>query len=95
MKTLDNRYVFVEEPPRQGGMAEVYQAVDMKAGARNVAVKLFKKDFAASRLGLESYSRECKALQLLDRVFLLGLGLKLTVEFLFCQRELISLIFIS
>ena len=63
---LNERYAIVpNEMPRTGGMAEVYRATDIFT-AQPVAIKLFPTKIEADRLYLESYSRECSALQRLD-----------------------------
>ncbi len=60
---LINGQYAVGPKPRTGGMAEVYQASDVLAGGRQVAVKLFKHGLVDEKHIAESFKRETQALQ--------------------------------
>jgi len=67
MRIIDDRYVIVaNEEPRVGGMSEVWRAIDMKEGQKPVAIKLFRENLESDRYLREAYSRESKALLMLD-----------------------------
>jgi AAA domain/Protein kinase domain len=66
MEILNNRYILVKEPAREGGQAEVRRAIDMQDKQQSVAVKLFPAATDSDRISLEAYSRESGALQRLD-----------------------------
>ena len=67
MRIIRDRYALdPNESPREGGMAEVYLAVDMQNGRKEVAVKLFRAGIADERCVLEAFSRECKSLEELN-----------------------------
>lgn len=60
---LINGQYAVGPKPRAGGMAEVYQARDVLAGGRQVAVKLFKHGLVDEKHIAESFKRETQALK--------------------------------
>lgn len=67
MWSIESRYVIDERtPPREGGMAEVYLAVDMDSDREDVAIKLFKDAFRNQELADIAFSRELKSLQELN-----------------------------
>ncbi len=67
MWTIEERFVIDESTqPREGGMAEVYKAVDMKSGGKPVAIKLFREGFIDTRIALEAFGRETRALRELN-----------------------------
>ena len=63
MWTINNRFVVQEkETPRQGGMAEVWPAVDVENPGSRVAIKLFSEGFVHTNVMLEAFSRETRSL---------------------------------
>lgn len=67
MWTIEERFVIDENtPPRQGGMAEVYKAIDMRSNGQPVAIKLFREGFLDTRIALEAFARETRALRELN-----------------------------
>jgi superfamily I DNA and/or RNA helicase/tRNA A-37 threonylcarbamoyl transferase component Bud32 len=60
--TINGRYV-LSEPPHSGGMADVYQAVDLRDNFKRVAVKVFKHGRIEEEILAESFRRETQALQ--------------------------------
>lgn len=60
--TINSRYV-LSEPPHSGGMADVYQAVDLRDNFKRVAVKVFKHGRIEEEILAESFRRETQALQ--------------------------------
>lgn len=60
--TINGRYV-LSEPPHSGGMADVYQAADLRDNFRRVAVKVFKHGHIEEGILAESFRRETQALQ--------------------------------
>jgi len=60
--TINGRYV-LSEPPHSGGMADVYQAVDLQDNFKRVAVKVFKHGRIEEEILAESFRRETQALQ--------------------------------
>ncbi len=67
MRLIESRYVIDENtPPRKGGMADVYLAVDMESGREDVAIKLFKDAFHDQELADIAFSRELRSLQELN-----------------------------
>jgi hypothetical protein len=58
---LDKRFVLSAMPPRRGGMAEVFKAMDIRTG-RDCAIKRFIET-PDTRISRESFYREQKALQ--------------------------------
>lgn len=76
MPVINERYA-LSDKPRSGGMADVYQAIDMKGGLRQVAVKVFKHGQIEADILAESFRRETQALKELKHsgiVELLGSG---------------------
>ncbi|MCY7275660.1 MAG: serine/threonine protein kinase [Phormidesmis sp. CAN_BIN44] len=74
--TINDRYI-LSEPPHSGGMADVYQAVDLQDNFKRVAVKVFKHGQIEEEILAESFRRETQALQELRHpciVELLDLG---------------------
>jgi len=61
-RLINGRYALTPSP-RRGGMAEVFAASDLGAGAKKVAVKLFKEEYTHSELLAEAFRRECQALR--------------------------------
>ena len=67
MWSIESRYVIDERiPPREGGMADVYLAVDMDSDREDVAIKLFKDAFHDQELANIAFSRELRSLQELN-----------------------------
>ncbi len=62
MKTLGDRYVVIGSP-RQGGMSEVFAALDTKNNGKKVAVKLFTKGSFEDDILREAFDREIRALR--------------------------------
>ena len=62
IRIFNNRYAAVSTP-KQGGMAEVYKAVDSQADGRIVAVKIFRKDVLDDELAREAFRRETEAVR--------------------------------
>lgn len=57
MWTIHNRFVIDENfETREGGMAEVYRAVDIKQEGKKVAVKLFRQDVQKRELVSDAYA---------------------------------------
>ncbi len=63
-KKLDGRYE-ITELIGEGGMADVYKAVDVVDG-KNIAVKILKKEFAESEEFLRRFRNESKAIAVLS-----------------------------
>ncbi len=61
-RTIKDRYV-LSPNPRCGGMAGVYQAVDLYEKMRTVAVKVFKSGRIDTEILAESFRRETQALK--------------------------------
>ncbi|MCT7953177.1 AAA domain-containing protein [Ancylothrix sp. C2] len=61
-RLINSRYALSPDP-RSGGMADVYQAIDMVEGLRRVAVKVFKDRQIEADILAESFRRETQALQ--------------------------------
>ncbi|MEQ9486628.1 protein kinase domain-containing protein [Coleofasciculus sp. F4-SAH-05] len=61
-RLINSRYA-LSPNPHSGGMAEVYQANDMLANGRQVAVKLFTQRNIEEEISAESFRRETQALQ--------------------------------
>jgi hypothetical protein len=59
--TINGRYV-LSEPPHSGGMADVYQAADLRDNFKRVAVKVFKHGRIEEEILAESFRRETLAL---------------------------------
>lgn len=70
--TINGRYV-LSEPPHSGGMADVYQAVDMQDNFKRVAVKVFKHGRIEEKILAESFRRETQALQELKHPYIVEL----------------------
>ena len=67
MWLIESRYVIDEKtPPREGGMADVYLAVDMDSDREDVAIKLLKDAFHDQELANIAFSRELRSLQELN-----------------------------
>jgi len=62
MPVINGRYA-LSDNSRSGGMADVCQAIDMKEGLRQVAVKVFKHGQIEADILAESFRRETQALQ--------------------------------
>ncbi len=62
MKTLGDRYVMVGSP-RQGGMSEVFAALDTKNNGKKVAAKLFTRGSFEDNVLREAFEREIRALR--------------------------------
>ena len=62
MPVINGRYA-LSDNSRSGGMADVCQAIDMKEGLRQVAVKVFKHGQIEADILTESFRRETQALQ--------------------------------
>ncbi|MFP4414520.1 AAA domain-containing protein [Coleofasciculus sp.] len=62
VRLINSRYA-LSPNPLSGGMAEVYQANDMLANGRQVAVKLFTQGNIEADIIAESFRRETQALQ--------------------------------
>lgn len=62
MPVINGRYA-LSDNSRSGGMAAVCQAIDMKEGLRQVAVKVFKDGQIEADILAESFRRETQALQ--------------------------------
>jgi superfamily I DNA and/or RNA helicase/serine/threonine protein kinase len=60
--TINGRYI-LSEPPHSGGMADVYQAADLRDNFKRVAVKVFKHGRIEEEILAESFRRETQALQ--------------------------------
>ena len=60
--TINDRYV-LSELPYSGGMADVYQAVDVKNNFQHVAVKLFRHGCIEEAILAESFKRETDSLR--------------------------------
>ncbi|MBD2248377.1 serine/threonine-protein kinase [Nostoc sp. FACHB-888] len=61
-RIINDRYA-LSPNLRSGGMADVYQAIDMKEGLRQVAVKVFKHGQIEVDILVESFRRETQALR--------------------------------
>ncbi len=63
MRIIDSQFVVNEKiPPKEGGMAEVFQAYDNEMDMNPVAIKLFKDGILDINIVLKSFSQECKSL---------------------------------
>jgi serine/threonine protein kinase len=62
VRIFNNRYAAVSAP-KQGGMAEVYKAVDSQADGNVVAVKVFRTDVLDDELAREAFRRETEAVR--------------------------------
>lgn len=60
--TINGRYV-LSENPYSGGMADIYQAADIKDNFKRVAVKLFKHGYIKEEILAESFKRETDSLR--------------------------------
>ncbi|MDL5052661.1 AAA domain-containing protein [Oscillatoria laete-virens NRMC-F 0139] len=97
--TINRRYV-LSEPPHSGGMADVYQAVDLQDNFRRVAIKVFKHGRLEEEILAESFRRETQALQELKHphiVELLDSGIDPETEHYFLvmpwvERQLLELL---
>jgi superfamily I DNA and/or RNA helicase/serine/threonine protein kinase len=97
--TINGRYV-LSEPPHSGGMADVYQAVDLRDNLKRVAVKVFKHGRIEEEILAESFRRETLALQELKHpciVELLDSGIDPETEHYFLvmpwvERQLLELL---
>jgi superfamily I DNA and/or RNA helicase/serine/threonine protein kinase len=97
--TINGRYV-LSEPPHSGGMADVYQAVDLRDNLKRVAVKVFKHGRIEEEILAESFRRETLALQELKHpciVELLDSGIDPDTEHYFLvmpwvERQLLELL---
>lgn len=97
--TINGRYV-LSEPPHSGGMADVYQAVDLRDNFKRVAVKVFKHGRIEEEILAESFRRETLALQELKHpciVELLDSGIDPETEHYFLvmpwvERQLLELL---
>lgn len=97
--TINGRYV-LSEPPHSGGMADVYQAVDLRDNFKRVAVKVFKHGRIEEEILAESFRRETLALQELKHpciVELLDSGIDPETEHYFLvmpwvERQLLGLL---
>ena len=97
--TINGRYV-LSEPPHSGGMADVYQAVDLRDNFKRVAVKVFKHGRIEEEILVESFRRETLALQELKHpciVELLDSGIDPETEHYFLvmpwvERQLLELL---
>ncbi len=58
---LDNKFSITDEPPRKGGFASVYKAIDLKTGQK-VAIKLFDNSSIKRELSTEAFQRDLKSL---------------------------------
>jgi serine/threonine protein kinase len=72
VKTFAERYVVIRSP-RQGGMSEVYAAIDTQANGKKVAVKLFSRGSFEDEVLREAYDREVRALKELKHANIVGL----------------------
>ncbi len=59
---INSRYALLGSP-YSGGMADVYQAVDLQAGGSKVAVKVFRHGCIEEEILAESFKRETQALK--------------------------------
>ena len=59
---INDRYMLLSNP-RQGGMADVYKAIDMHRDGRQVALKVFKNGKIEEDILAESFRREAQALK--------------------------------
>lgn len=66
LEILNQRYVLVDEPAREGGQAIVRRAIDMRGQQQPVAIKIFPRTVETNSVALEAYSRESGALLKLD-----------------------------
>lgn len=62
-RLINQRYALLPTPPRSGGMAEVYKAIDMQSDAKQVAVKVFKHGTLEEQVLKEAFKRETNALK--------------------------------
>ena len=97
--TINGRYI-LSEPPHSGGMADVYQAADLRDNFKRVAVKVFKHGRIEEEILAESFRRETLALQELKHpciVELLDSGIDPETEHYFLvmpwvERQLLELL---
>ena len=61
-RLINYRYALTPDP-KQNGMGEVFQAVDVDNNMRPVAVKIFTKGKIEEEISAESFSREVSALK--------------------------------
>ncbi|MBO1346632.1 MAG: protein kinase [Hormoscilla sp. GUM202] len=59
---INSRYA-LSDNRRSGGMADVYEAIDMQEGLRKVAIKIFKNQEIEAEVLAESFKRETQALK--------------------------------
>lgn len=59
---INNRYA-LSDNRRSGGMADVYEAIDMQKMLRKVAIKIFRNQEIEAEVLAESFKRETQALQ--------------------------------
>jgi serine/threonine protein kinase len=71
-RLVNGRFAIGSEPIA-GGMADVYQAHDMRGNSPVVALKLFRLDIGESRILAEAYSRELRSLQELQHAHIVQL----------------------
>ena len=61
-RLINQRYA-LDANPRSGGMADVYKAIDMQSGLKQVAVKIFKHGTLEEDVLKEAFKREMNALK--------------------------------
>ena len=61
-RLINQRYA-LDANPQSGGMADVYKAIDMQSGLRQVAVKIFKYGTLEEDVIKEAFKREMNALK--------------------------------
>ena len=61
-RLINQRYA-LDANPQSGGMADVYKAIDMQSGLRQVAVKIFKHGTLEEDVIKEAFKREMNALK--------------------------------
>lgn len=61
-RLINQRYA-LDPNPRSGGMADVYKAIDMQSGLKQVAVKIFKHGTLEEDVLKEAFKREMNALK--------------------------------
>ena len=84
-KKLDGRYE-ITELIGEGGMADVYKAVDV-VDNKTVAVKILKKEFAESEEFLRRFRNESKAIAVLSHpniVKIYDVGFSEKIQFIVC-----------
>src|SRR5262245_61848848 len=62
-KHLANRYAILEDSLRAGGMAKVYKAIDLDAGGKVVAVKVYDANHFRGAIATLAFERESKSLE--------------------------------